>query len=86
MPQLEPEHIIWCHRLFATLSEEGTWTLPRSGLTFTKRWDALVLTSRMPWSPALGGSPESWSRHQDEDYEINRIHFEAAGIRMRKDL
>ena len=83
MPEeLDPQHVEWCRRMFALLRDGGVWGIPRSGLMWMKRDGKLVLTARMPWMPEMAGTitPEQLKEQQDEEYEANRLHFNAAGI------
>ena len=85
----------WCRQHFALMGEGGVWAVPRSGLVFTKRDGALVLTARMPWTDELaaaaaGGadvprSPAELRAYQDADAALIRSRFEAAGIPTRNE-
>lgn len=94
MPTLD--HIAWSRQRFDLMTDGGIWSVPRSGLIFTRRADQLVLTQRMPWSPELAqaaadgldvpADADALTAYQDADYEIIREHFEAAGISVRVEL
>jgi hypothetical protein len=64
-------HADWCRNLFASLNDGGVWGVPRSGLTFKRRGDRLVLVDR-----AMGFD----SRDQQADYLTIRQRFGAANI------
>lgn len=79
---LDPDHVNWSRKLFRSLNEAGVWGVPRSGLVLTKRGTRMILTSRAPWTPSLGGLSEDWPKYQREDFLLIRAHFEAAGIQV----
>ena len=66
-------HRAWCRNLFDSLSDGGTWGVPRSLLTFHKRGNQLVLVERGKYH-----SP----RDQQGDYELIRKRFASAGIEV----
>ena len=78
----------WCQALFNSLDEGGQWAVPRDGLIFTKHGDEFVLTDWMPWMPEMEGviSKAELERQQQSGFEAIREHFEAAGIKVRKQL
>lgn len=87
----------WCQVHFALMADGGIWGVPRSGLTFTKRGDKLVLTERMPFAVleeadaiALGkdvpDTPEKLRAYQDADYETIREQFHLAGIEVENGI
>jgi len=77
--------IVWCLSHFKSLSEGGTWAVPRSGLIFSKKGQKLVLTALMPYDPAMPVSAEQLKQVQDEDYEAIKEHFNAAGIEVKRE-
>lgn len=83
---MDEAHVEWSRQFFRTLRDGGTWGVPRSGQVFTKRGTELVLTERMPWDPAMPGSEAEFRAYQEDDYEVIKRHFEAAGVTVRKDL
>lgn len=97
-PPATPADLAWCRDWFATMSDGGIWAVPRSGLIFTRRDGALVLTSRMPWTDELAQavaadvgldlppSPGALAAYQDADYELILARFEAAGVTVRSEL
>ncbi len=80
------DDISWCRRQFAMLVDGGVWGVPRSGLVFTRRDRALVLTAIMPHEPTMPLSPCQLRRYQARDYADIRRHFQAAGIPVRREL
>lgn len=82
--------LAWCRAHFASMADGGVWGVPRSGLVFCRRGEALVLVERMPWTSEMAeaaelgrdvpGSEEELRAYQDADYETIRGRFEAAGI------
>jgi hypothetical protein len=77
---LNPDHVEWSRQQFRIIADGGTWAIPRSGLIFTKRGGALVLTSRMPHDPAMPITAAQLREQQDSDYDGTVLHFGAAGI------
>jgi hypothetical protein len=65
------DHSAWCQRLFNNLADGGDWMVPRTGLTFTRRGDKLVLTKRL-----TGFDP----RDQQADYRATQRQFAKIGI------
>ncbi len=96
MPETTPADLAWCRQRFALMAEGGVWAVPRSGLVFTRRGGALVLTGRMPWTPELAQAAaeelavppnvEALRTYQDLDYDLIRSTFESAGIIVRSEL
>ena len=70
----------WCRDLFDSLSEGGLWGVPRSGLTFTKRNNALVLTAREPRHGEHSTLARMWQSYQQDDFEAIRDEFAKANI------
>ena len=67
-------HVQWCRSLYAVLDMGGTWTIPRTRLTFEKReGDLMVLVSRSPHMP------DDIQRHE---FYLCRRNFAKAGILM----
>jgi hypothetical protein len=87
---------IWCRSHFDTMADGGIWAVPRSGLIFTRRGEALELTSRMPWTEEIAraavddwnvpANAEALRAYQDADYDLIRSRFEQAGITVRDAL
>jgi len=77
------------------MAEGGRWGVPRSGLIFAKRDGALVLVDRAPFAVIaqaasegldVPASPDELRVYQDDDYELIRDKFGAAGIPVRSEL
>ena len=86
MTDLLPEHVAWCRNTFEMIRVGGVWGIPRSGLIFTRTDETtLTLTARMPWMPEMEGTvtAEQLTEQQREEYEINRLHFTAAGVTVK---
>jgi hypothetical protein len=79
MSEITPD-MAWCQRQFAILNENGVWGVPRSGLTFQKQGDKLVLIDLMPHMPGMPLTAAQLREHQRQDYELIRGEFAAAGI------
>jgi hypothetical protein len=80
MEPLNPTHVAWSANIFRTIRDGGVWGIPRSGLLFQKRGNALALTARMPHDPAMPITSAQLREQQDSDYEGTVLHFGAAGI------
>lgn len=81
-----PEHVAWCRRQIDMLNLGGAWAIPRSGLIFTKTGDnEFTLTARMPWSAEMEGTitAEQLAEQQQEEYDVNRRYFAAAGVTLK---
>ena len=68
------------------LADGGVWGVPRSGLVFMRRGRDLVLTQIMPHDQAMPMRLRELRRYQAKDYANIKRHFEAAGIKVRRDL
>jgi hypothetical protein len=82
----KPEQAAWCRQQIDLLKIGGVWGIPRSGLIFTRTGEnELTLTARMPWMAEMEGTitPEQLVEQQQDEYELNRRHFQAAGITMK---
>ena len=79
------ENTNWCRQLFATLANGGAWAVPRSGLTFAKRGDGLVLTSRAPYTGDNKAIAADWKAYQQDDYEVIKEQFALAGITVTEE-
>lgn len=80
-----PEHVAWCRNQIDMLKLGGIWAIPRSGLVFTKTGaDEFTLTARMPWMPEMEEviTAEQLAEQQQDEYELNRRYFAAAGVTM----
>jgi hypothetical protein len=83
--------VIWSRRFFDTLSDNGIWGVPRSGLIFRREGKALVLRAKMPFSeieeaPVGADVPETEAdllAWQQKDFEAIAKRFRAAGIEVR---
>jgi len=80
---LDPAHVEWSGRLFATMKDGGIWGVPRSGIIFQRQGEELVLTTRIPYTEELSVTPEQFDQQQQADFDVVKAHFEAAGIRVR---
>lgn len=77
---MDPAHVEWSRRQFATMKDQGVWGIPRSGMIFQRQGDELVLI-RMPH---MEGMPaEQLAEQQQADFDVVKAHFEAAGIPVR---
>jgi hypothetical protein len=63
----------WCLKLFSSLVDQGLWGVPRSGLTFQRQGNRLVLIER-----AEGFS----AADQQADFEATKRHFGLAFIEV----
>lgn len=72
--------IEWCQDLYRSLAEGGIWGVPRSGLLFTKQDGKLVLTDKMPLFTEMPVSAVELKEYQQDEYNLVKRHFEAAGI------
>jgi hypothetical protein len=81
---IPPEEIAWSRGLWASLADDGVWGIPRSGLTFQKQGDKLVLIGRMPFQVGMPGTPAMFAEYQEDDYEAIKARFEAAGITVER--
>lgn len=71
----------WSRDLINRLNVGGTWTVPRSGLTFTKTGEKdMILSSRLPYHPELGGTDVEWIVYQDMDFGVIRDKFADIGV------
>lgn len=82
---IDPAHVEWCKNTFAMMAEGGIWGIPRSGLIFTRRGDELVLTSSMPYDPAMPITEEQLLAQQAKEFDSVQQHFGAAGITVTKE-
>lgn len=80
MTTLNPNHVAWCRAQFNRLRDGGVWGIPRSGMIFTKRGDTFVLTAVMPYVRGMPCSDTELRQQQRDEFELNRLHFAAAGI------
>lgn len=67
------DHSAWCRNLFGSLAEQGVWGVPRSGLTFQRRGDKLVLIKRATNFDA---------RDQQGDFMASQKQFAKIGIEI----
>ena len=82
---MRTEHVAWSRKLFDALRDGGVWTVPRSGLVFTRRGDEFVLTQAMPWTEGMPLGRDELRHYQDADYRLIQRHFEAAGVPIRRE-
>ena len=80
---MDREHIEWSRRQFAMMKDGGVWGIPRSGVVFQRRGEELVLIDRMPHMEEMPVTPAQLDRHQQDDFDVVKAHFEAAGITVR---
>lgn len=80
---MDPAHIRWCANLFAMLKDGGAWGVPRSGLIYRKRGNALVLVERMPHVAGMPITAAQLAEQQQSDADSTREHFTAAGIEVK---
>ena len=81
------DHAVWCRMMFAALKDGGVWGIPRSGVSFRKEGDALVLDPdfTMPYSyEMMPLTEEQFVEQQNGEFETVREHFAAAGIEVRR--
>jgi len=76
------DHIQWCKNIMSMLRDNGVWGVPRSGLTFTKRGDTLVLTKRSGVPPDVRVVDHVWAHQQEEEFAAVKKHFGAAGFKV----
>ena len=76
-------HIDWSRRHFASMAEGGVWSIPRSGMIFQRRGDALVLIERMPHDPQMPITAAELDQQQRDEFDVVKKHFNAAGIAVR---
>lgn len=83
-PPSDTDPLAWCRHHFASVADGGRWAIPRSGLIFRKEAEppAFRLVDVMPWMPEMEGriTPEQLAEQQRSEFELNREHFERAGI------
>ena len=80
---IDPAHVEWSRRHFATMKDGGVWGVPRSGLIFQRRDGELVLIDRMPHTEEMPVTPEQLAEQQRSDIAVITAHFGAAGIVVR---
>jgi hypothetical protein len=78
------QNIEWSRRHFAMMKDGGTWAVPRSGMIFQKKGNALILISEMPHMPEMPITAEQLREQQDGDFRVIKEYFEAAGVAIRK--
>ena len=74
---MDPKHIVWSARLWASLKEGGIWGVPRSGLIFKREGNSLVLKERAPFFSKTA---------QDSDIDAISEHFKVIGVTVKKDV
>lgn len=77
---LAPESVVWSGNLFRSLSDGGSWAMPRSGLIFEKRGQELCLRLRMPHDPKMPITAAQLRAQQDADFNVVSQSFGAAGV------
>ena len=80
---MDPNHVEWSRRHFATMKDGGVWGVPRSGLIFQRQGGELVLIDRMPHTEEMPVTPEQLAEQQRSDIAVITAHFGAAGIVVR---
>jgi hypothetical protein len=90
--ELDEARVGWGYDLFHSLADGGVWGVPRSGLVFQRRGEALALTERMPYLPEIAeaaaegrdvpASAAELREYQDHDFAVIRDYFAAAGIEV----
>lgn len=75
-----PESVAWSGNLFRSLSDGGSWAMPRSGLIFEKRGQELCLRLRMPHDPKMPITAAQLQEQQDNDFKDVKASFGAAGV------
>lgn len=83
---MDEQDVLWSKKFFSTMADGAIWGVPRSGLIFTKKGDCLVLKDRMPFDPSMPCMKDDFVSFQEDDYLTIKAHFEAAGIKVEKDL
>lgn len=83
MARLDPAHIEWSRHQFAMLKDGGVWGIPRSGIVFQRQGEELVLILRMPHIEEMPVTPAQLDRTQQDDFDVVKAHFEAAGVQVR---
>lgn len=73
----------WCRTMFDSLVDGGMWGVPRSGLLFTRRGDALVLTDRLPWQEGMPITKAQVREQQDGDLAAISRYMGIAGITVK---
>jgi hypothetical protein len=84
MPMTEADEVAWSHDLFHKLAPGGTWAVPRSGMIFEKRGDALVLVAQMPHVPEMPITAEQLAEQQQSDFDSIADRFGKAGVTVRR--
>jgi hypothetical protein len=72
----------FARRLWDSLSEEGVWGVPRSGLMFVKRGQQLVLIEQMPHEVGMPLLDYELEALQEEDYEGITDLFAVIGVEV----
>jgi len=83
---MNPSDIAWSTQMFNQLAEGAMWGVPRSGMIFQRRGNALVLIGKMPHEEGMPISSDELTVQQAAEYESIRQHFEAAGFDVRNDV
>lgn len=79
---MDPKHVAWCRLTFDLIADGGSWGVPRSGLTFQRRGDTLILIGVMPREDGVPRGINTLTDQQEAEYRAIRRHFEAAGIKV----
>ena len=66
------------------MKEGAVWAIPRSGLIFQRKGNALVLISEMPHMPEMPISPQQLREQQAGDIPTVHEYFQPAGVAIRK--
>jgi hypothetical protein len=75
----------FAHTLWNSLSEEGVWGIPRTGLIFVRRAGRLLLIEQMPHEAGMPFSAEALRDAQAEEFIGVRDMFRAIGVDVLRD-
>ena len=76
----------FARRMWDALADGAVWTIPRTGLIYTKDEEAktLTLTFRMPWFDGLSVDADGLKAAQDEEHETVGRVFGVIGVEVRE--
>ena len=85
-----PYNILWSKTQHALMKPGGTWTVPRSGLIFTRTDHGFELAMVMPFTDDMGmasamgrdvpSTPDELLAYQQQDFKCIQRHFRAAKL------
>jgi hypothetical protein len=90
----EQSHQLWCKNQHNLIRNGGVWTVPRSGMIFTRTPKGFELTLVMPFLPEMTQAlerdpekdipktPEELLAYQRSDFRCIQRHFKAAGLEI----